>query len=220
MGDLSLKLTSPFYEYRSNNGPWFVVSFVVFSCCLSALGYFSEYKAKEDILTPIRKMLVGTWKVRFESWILEDGKIRKSSTQDVCIINIDNISAKLYMNFTINNSDIFCDTEFDITNVNIQFQTEPKKLIYFHEIDLQLKEPAQFSRTEPKLTMPILGVLEFRVIDDKVNGMSGYWYDVNNTIWHLLGPSKLFGSETIDAALAKGATTFRGALRFDRVQQD
>jgi hypothetical protein len=45
--------------------------------------------------------------------------------------------------FDITDSDVFADQSLDITNVMIAFQGEPKKLIYFQDHVLMLKNPGR-----------------------------------------------------------------------------
>src|SRR5262249_4709250 len=127
VGTLALKQEFPWIQILSQQY-WVGIFFVTISLVVAFGGYVSELRAREDILTPLRKKLVGTWEVRAQTWKLDQGKIELGYITSICEIGIDSFGRKLYLHFRIRNSDIFRDSDIDIINLNIQYQTEPKKL--------------------------------------------------------------------------------------------
>lgn len=199
---------------------WVGILFVSFSLLFAFLGYFSELNARDDLLTPLRKKLVGFWEVRSQSWRIEGGKIALSCVVSHCTIGIEQVSGKLLMHFDISNSDVFKDQSVDITATTFTYAGEPRKLIYFYEAQLQLKTPVgEGAEQTNKVEFPFLGVLRLVFDNEEINVMDGYWYDVDNVIYGLARRIKsLAGYQELAAAVEKGAVTFRGVLQFRRLK--
>jgi hypothetical protein len=182
------------------------------------LGYLSELNVRDDLWTPLRKQLVGVWNVSSQTWIIKKDKIEFDWVPSVCTISIEPVGGKLNLHFEVSKSDVFEDQSFDITATTFSADARSKKLIYFYEAELQLKEPVGQAPTQmTKLDFPFLGVL--RIMSDKerttVSSMKGHWYDINNGIYNLATRmGSLAGLPELTAAVEKGAVTFGGELEF------
>jgi hypothetical protein len=217
VGTFKITHDFPWFEIASQQ-LWVGIFFVSLSLVFAFGGYLSEVRAREDILTPLRKKLVGIWEVRAQTWKIESNKIELGYVQQICEIGIDSFGHKLYMHLRIKNSDIFADDEIDITNLNIQYQTEPKKLVYFYDSEFRLKKPIlDGALSTDKLSFPFVGVLDFKIENEEVTRMSGYWYDINNSLFNLAHKLRdLEGLEQLTEALSRGAMTFKGDMVFTR----
>ena len=136
-----------------------------------------------------------------------------------CTIGIEQVSGKLVLHFDLTNSDVFKDQEFDITATTFSFDEAKRKLVYFHEAELELKEPVGTPPNQTtKIEFPFLGVLKIVSEQEKVNSMTGQWYDINNAIYHVARRMEpLSGFPELQKALENGAVTFGGALEFKRL---
>jgi hypothetical protein len=199
---------------------WVGIVFVSFSLLFGFLGYLSELNARDDLLTPLRKELVGYWRVRSQSWKIEQKKIEFGWAVSYCTIGIEQLGGKLLLHFEIRDSDVFKNQNFDITATAFSFDGVNRKLVYFHEPELELKEPVGIPPDQiTKIQFPFLGVLKIQFENEKVNSMNGYWYDVNNGIYNVarrMGP--LTGFNELRAAVENGAVTFGGFLEFTRLK--
>jgi hypothetical protein len=103
-------------------------------------------------------------------------------------------------------------------NINIQYQTEPKKLMYFYDAELALKTPISVgTETISSIAFPIVGIISFKVENDCVNRMTGIWYDINNTIYNLaLKMPDLKGVDALRQGVSHGAISFKGTVAFNR----
>jgi hypothetical protein len=179
----------------------------------------SDIWSREDILSPLRRKLVGYWSVRAQTWKIEDGKIECGFSTSFCTIGIEDIGRKLIMHFQIRHSDVFRDQELDVTSITLGYQTTPTQLVYFHNTELALKSPVGEGADQvTSLKFPFLGVLNISVRNDQVNRMEGYWYDVDNSIYNLARRiPNLNGLHDLMEAVQKGTVTFKGLLEFDRL---
>lgn len=198
---------------------WIAVIFASFSFLFAFAGYVSDQDAREDILSPFRRKLVGYWEVRALTWKIEGGAVTQEHVVTHCTIGIEDVGRKLILHFDITNSDIFKDQSMDITNVMIAFQGEPKKLIYFHDHELQLKQPIGVGPDQiVSAKFPFLGVLNINSINTDVNDMDGVWYDIDNSVFNLARRiPDLNGLDLLNDGIEKGAITFKGALSFKRL---
>jgi hypothetical protein len=163
---------------------------------------------------------VGFWEVRSQTWTIEQGKIEFGWAVSHCSIDIEQLSGKLLMHFELSNSDVFKDQKIDITATSFSFNGVTRKLVYFYETELDLRRPLGTPPDQiAKLDFPFLGVLTIKFDNERINYMSGRWYDVNNGIYNLarrMGP--LIGFQELQQAVENGAVTFGGVLEFKRLQ--
>jgi len=85
--------------------------------------------------------LSGIWEVKAQTWKIDPEQIVQAHVVTHCTIGIEDVGRKLILHFDVTDSDVFADQSLDITNVMIAFQGEPKKLIYFQDHELMLKNP-------------------------------------------------------------------------------
>jgi hypothetical protein len=208
------------YVANPNHSFWIPVVFVSFSFLFAFAGYLSSLQMKDDILSPVRRKLVGYWEVRAQTWQIEGDSISQANVVTHCTIGIEDVGRKLIMHFDITNSDIFSDQSLDITNVMIAFQGEPKKLIYFHDHELQLRTPLGIG-PEQIITarFPFLGVLNINSRNDAIDDMVGVWYDIDNSVFNLARRiPNLKGMDQLVSGVDSGSITFKGVLAFNRLQ--
>lgn len=206
-------LTNPAHSF------WTPVVFVSFSFLFAFAGYLSSLQLKEDILSPIRRKLVGIWEVRAQTWKIDRQQIVQADVVTHCTIGIEDVGRKLILHFDITNSDVFSDQSLDITNVLIAFQGEPKKLIYFQDHDITLKEPIGSGGNQiTTVRFPFLGVLNINSRNDAIDVMTGLWYDIDNSIFNLARRMPdLKGLDQLMHEVDRGSVTFKGALSFRRI---
>jgi hypothetical protein len=206
-------ITNPSHSF------WIPVVFVSFTFLFAFAGYLSNLQLKEDILSPIRRKLVGIWEVRARTWVIEKGRIVQDDIVTHCTIGIEDVGRKLILHFDVKNSDVFSDQSLDITNVLIAFQGEPKKLIYFNDHELQLKSSVG-TGNDVTVKFPFLGVLTINSRNETIDEMTGLWYDIDNSIFNMAKQMPgLEGLNEITNGVEKGAITFKGALTFSRIVQ-
>jgi hypothetical protein len=206
---------------RPTQSPWIPVIFVSFSFLFAFAGYLSSLQMKEDILSPMRKKLVGIWQVKAQSWRIDREQIVQEEIVTHCTIGIEDVGRKLILHFDITDSDIFANQSMDITNVMIAFVGEPKKLIYFQDNDLNLKEPIGSGPNQiTTARFPLLGVLNISSRNDKIDDMTGVWYDIDNSVLNLARRiPNLRGMDELLHEVETGSITFKGALSFHRIDQ-
>lgn len=207
----------PYFTLASGSAPyWIAILFVTFALLFAILGYVSQINTRDDLLTPLRKKLIGVWDVRSQSWTIQPNKIEFGWVRSVCTIKIEPLGGKLLLQFKIVNSDIFKDQDINIITTAFSFDGAARKLVYFYDVQLELKEPIDSMN---KIDFPFLGVLTIRFEDDEsVKTMEGHWYDINNGVYNLArrmnNPS---GLPELTKAVENGAVTFGGAIEFHRV---
>jgi monoterpene epsilon-lactone hydrolase len=192
----------------------------LFALLFAILGYLSQLNARDDLLTPLRRKLVGIWQVRTQSWRIEPGKIEFGWVVSHCAIRIEPIGGKLLLRFDLSNSDVFKDQKIEITTTAFSFDGANRKLVYFYETVLELKEPVGSPPDQiSKIDFPFLGVLKIEFDEnEKVNFMSGHWYDINNGIYSLARRmNNLQGITELSDAVEHGAVTFGGVIEFRRL---
>lgn len=207
------------YIANPNHSFWIPVFFVSFSFLFAFAGYLSSLQMKDDILSPIRRKLVGYWEVRAQTWKIDRDEIVQANVVTHCTIGIEDVGRKLILHFDITNSDVFSDQSLDITNVMIAFQGEPKKLIYFQDHELQLRAPIGTGSDQiVAARFPFLGVLNINSRNDEIDEMTGVWYDIDNSIFNLARRiPDLKGMDDLTQGIEKGSITFRGVLSFGRL---
>lgn len=207
------------HRNETETARWLSLIFVSFSFLLAILGLISDIHSREDILTPLRKKLVGNWEVRAQTWAIEGDTIALRSTTSTCTITIEDIGRKLIMHFEIRESDIFADQDINITHITLSYSGEPRQLIYFHEFDLLLNDPiGEGSAKITKYTFPFLGILNISSKADEIKEMHGRWYDINNTVFDLARHKpNLKGFKELSEAVEGGRLTFKGDLRFKKL---
>ena len=137
-----------------------------------------------------------------------------------CVISIEPIGGKLLLRFEIANSDVFKDQKIDVATTAFSFDGANRKLIYFYETELELKNPVGAPPDQIKtIGFPFLCVLKIDFDDsEKVNSMRGHWYDINNSIYNLARRfDNLTGLADLSEAVENGAVTFGGAVEFKRL---
>jgi hypothetical protein len=209
------------YITNPNHSFWIPVVFVSFSFLFAFAGYLSNLQLKEDILSPVRRKLVGYWEVRAQTWKIDRGEIVQENVVTHSTIGIEDIGRKLILHFDIANSDIFADQCMDITNVLIAFQGTPKKLIYFQDHELQLKTPVGSGSDQVvSIRFPFLGVVNINSRNDEIDEMIGVWYDIDNSIFNLARRIPgLRGFDELAHGIESGSVTFKGALSFTRLHK-
>ena len=206
---------------KPNSSPWIPVIFVSFSFLFAFAGYLSNLQLKEDILSPMRQKLVGIWQVKAQTWKIDRTEIVQEEAVTHCTIGIEDVGKKLILHFDITDSDIFADQSLDITNVMIAFAGEPKKLIYFQDSELTLKAPVGSGPDSiATARFPFLGVLNINSRNDKIDEMTGVWYDIDNSVLNLARRiPDLKGMDELTRQVETGSITFKGALSFRRIPQ-
>jgi hypothetical protein len=219
-GVILVSATFP-YVANPNHSFWIPVVFVSFSFLFAFAGYLSSLQMKEDILSPIRRKLVGYWEVRAQTWKIEQNEIVQANVVTHCTIGIEDVGRKLILHFDITNSDVFADQCMDITSVMIAFQGEPNKMIYFQDHDLQLRTPVGSGSDQVvSVRFPFLGVLNIISRSGEINEMTGVWYDIDNSIFNLARRIPgLKGFEDLAHDIEAGSVTFKGALAFTRLHK-
>jgi hypothetical protein len=207
------------YVSIASQAYWVAIFFVTLTMLFAILGYLSQLNVRDDLLTPLRKNIVGFWEVRSESWRIEKQKIEKGWSVGHCTIGIEQLSGKLLMRFQVSNSDVFKNQSIDVTTTAFSFEGVKKKLVYFHDTELELKNPLANERAEA-IPFPFLGVLTLLFEDGKeIDSMDGHWYDIDNSIYHLARRiDSLTGFHELREALENGAVTFGGRLEFKRLK--
>jgi hypothetical protein len=217
-----LKLTKEFpYFEVAQQAYWIGIVFISFSLLFAFVGYLSALNARDDLLTPLRKKLVGYWEIQSQTWLLQDQKIEFGWTTSHSTIGIEPVSGKLLMHFDLSESDIFKDQAFNVAATAFSLDAATRKLVYFHEAALELKRPIG---TAPDLVhtieFPFVGVLKLIENDDgRIDRMQGRWYDINNCVYNLARRiDRLQGFEQLREAVETGAVTFGGEIKFKRLK--
>jgi hypothetical protein len=211
----------PFFSLREGGSHgWLGILFVSFALLLTLMGYLSRLNVRDDLLTPLRRKLVGAWEVRSQSWEIHPDKIEFGWVISVCVISIGSVSGKLSMRFEIRKSDIFKDQDIDIVTTAFSGDGSATKLVYFHETQLELKEDVRLPNDPvSKIDFPFLGVLQIKPSETgSINFMTGHWYDINNGVYNLARRmNHLKGLQDLSQAVEKGAVTFGGSIEFKRI---
>lgn len=209
------------YIVRKVYSPWIPILFVSFSLLFAFVGYLSNLQMKEDILSPMRAKLVGIWEVKAQTWKIDRSEIVQDEATTYCTIGIEDVGRKLILHFKIRDSDIFADQSMNITNVMIAFVGEPKKLIYFQDNELTLRQPIGTGQHQiTTARFPFLAVLNIVSDNDQIRDMTGVWYDIDNSVLGLARRiPNLKGMEDLVRQVEMGAVTFKGALSFHRIDQ-
>jgi hypothetical protein len=187
---------------------------VSFSFLFAFMGYLSNLQLKDDILSPVRQKLVGYWEVKAQTWKIDPEQIVQAHVVTHCTIGIEDVGRKLILHFDVTDSDVFADQSLDITNVIIAFQGEPKKLIYFQDHELMLKNPVGTGSNQiASARFPFLGVLNINSRNDNIDEMTGFWYDIDNSILNLARMPALKGLDDLVHGIESGSVTFEGRFR-------
>lgn len=219
-GDVSLQKDFPWYEVTPGQHRWVGITFVLLTLLLTLVGDFSLRNARDDLLTPLRRKLVGIWEVRTKGWTIQKGKVEFGSMLSHCTISIEPLAGKLVLRFEVHNSDVFADQRIDIKTTAFSFEGSETQLVYFFDTAFRLREPVGTPPDQiSALQFPFLGVLNINFGDEgSIDSMSGHWYDVNNAIYNLARHmDHLPGFAELRAAVENGAVTFGGALEFNRL---
>ena len=208
------------YVTNATHSFWIPVVFVSFSFLFAFAGYLSNLQMKDDILSPVRRKLVGYWEVKAQTWKIDRERIVQAHVVTHCTIGIEDVGRKLILHFDVTDSDVFADQSLDITNVMIAFQGEPKKLIYFQDHELMLKNPVGTGSEQISCArFPFLGVLNINSRNDNIDEMTGLWYDIDNSILNLARRMPaLKGLDDLIHGIESGSITFKGPLSFTRLR--
>jgi hypothetical protein len=222
VGALDATTKWPFFILppEGNHG-WLGILFVSFALLLTLMNYLSRLNARDDLLTPLRRKLIGVWEVRSQSWQLHPNKIEFGWIISHCVISIGSVSGKLSMRFEIRNSDIFKDQDINIVTTAFSGDGSAIKLVYFHETQLELKDDLRVPKDAPaSVDFPFLGVLRIKSKEDgSIDFMAGHWYDINNGVFNLARRmDHLAGLQDLSQAVENGAVTFGGAIEFRRIE--
>ena len=100
---------SPNFPYiaNANHSFWIPVFFVSFSFLFAFMGYLSNLQLKDDILSPVRRKLVGYWEVRAQTWKIDREQIVQAYVVTHCTIGIEDVGRKLILHFDVTDSDVF-----------------------------------------------------------------------------------------------------------------
>ncbi|MCC7047766.1 MAG: hypothetical protein IT562_13715 [Alphaproteobacteria bacterium] len=153
----------------------------------SFLFYFITYKEREDILSPLRKKLVGTWKITYQSWSYsESGRLVEDSRHDACTIGIDEGTAKLYISINIDAHKIYEDGKRRIDDITLNPLLNPKRLTYYHLFEMKIKEQISQAIGVKNSDISFSVFCWLKIIepegDDPIQEMEGRWYDLDGTI--------------------------------------
>lgn len=156
----------------------------------SALFYFLSYREKEDILTPLRKSLQGTWRIEYQAWRVEgDGSIRDHNAANVCSIKIDEGTAKLYLTTRTVSSRLYEADELRIDDISINPAPNPQRISYYQDMVVRLKSGSmqELNRTNSEVRAPIFVIASFDkpMNKESIRFMSGHWYDLDGTFAQL-----------------------------------
>jgi hypothetical protein len=135
-GIFKLAKDFPFFEV-AQQAYWVGIVFISFSLLFAIVGYLAALEVRDDLLTPLRKKLVGYWEVNSQTWLLQENKIEFGWTKSYSTIGIESVSGKLIMHFEIGHSDIFKDQAFNVTATAFSLDASTRKLVYFYETVLE-----------------------------------------------------------------------------------
>ena len=219
-GDVIFQKDPPWFSVLPGQHRWIGIVFVLLTLLLTLVGYFGLLNARDDLLTPLRKKLVGVWEVRTQSWRIDQGKIAFGWVVSHCKISIESLAGKLTLRFDVQDSDVFKDQKIDVRTTAFSFEGAETKLVYFFETPLELKQPVGTPPDQiTEIKFPFLGVLKIKFEDEqKVDLMTGQWFDINNAIYNLARRiDHLQGFDQLRVAVEQGAVTFGGRLEFKRL---
>ena len=161
------------------------IGFVIVFCALSTLFYVLTYKEREDILTPLRKHLRGPWRIEYQNFFYDpEGRLKQQTRVDVCTIDIDPTTAKLFILIEMVDGPYFRATTTRVADITLNPALVPKRMMYFYELALKV-EPALVARhnlPEATLKAPVFVVLEIEDPADRpprITAMHGSWHDLN-----------------------------------------
>jgi hypothetical protein len=192
----------------------------IFLVCFFTFGlliYFQSFKEGTDYFTPLRKRLVGFWQMEYETFDYEqDGSLKGILMSNAAIVQIDETTHKLFLRIKILETDIYNECDLRTDDVTINTQLFPKRMTYYHDLRIQLKDSAKIkmSNRDSEMRAPILVVLDINEDPqvDAINNLSGTWYDLNGAFASLI---EEFAKASNIATTERVPT--RGEIRFERV---
>jgi hypothetical protein len=76
-GTFALETSFPWIKVVKQQEYWVGIVFVSFSLVFAFFGYVNDIRARDDILTPLRKKLVGMWKVDAQTWTINGDEVKQ-----------------------------------------------------------------------------------------------------------------------------------------------
>ncbi|TXN17269.1 hypothetical protein FV219_00530 [Methylobacterium sp. WL122] len=154
--------------------------------------YILEQNDAEDLYTWVRKLMLGTWDVRYP--------VRRSSADEdlaehdpraTCYIYINDYTKKLEMRFALNNDRIWADRSQIIGLISMKniVQNEYAMTYYFKGTRKLTDQAAchispEITGKDPSLVeVEIMGCLEFKASrGTQIESMNGHWFDLNGNV--------------------------------------
>lgn len=156
---------------------------------LFSMIYFAGRREAEDLLTPLRNQMVGTWRV-YRTLQVYDPDVKKVVSRDVetsCNIDTDE-KKKLVINFHVRGSNLFEDHDIYIDSISLFTNGNKNQLVYFYQKELSIHKHIlnRIKDLDNVLVQKVLVVLEFRSERNKVKEMKGVWHDVDRKTTSLI----------------------------------
>lgn len=186
-------------------------------------GLMSTRRAKDDVLTPIRRKLQGQWLANIDTYRLDDPKggeardVIFGNFSNTCEFTIDPVTAKLVLTIHVQNTDLFQHTKVSTTNIHIEGKGKCSRLIFYETFEFSVNEAHAHEFADRTVVMPMICVLDFDADQPAISSLNGYWYDIENTVFNTLsqvaGPPQL---AKMKADLDDGRRTMKGNAEFLR----
>jgi hypothetical protein len=149
-----------------------VISILVFM----PMTYLMLLREGDDLLTPLRKALNGSWRVEYQDYSYDpNGKVVSTTEIDTMKIGISSSTRKLYMASSLHGHPVFEDYDRTIDNIAINDTTQPSKLIYYYELTIR-------TRDHHEISGPIFCQMAIE-FDEKAKPyqLIGKWYDLDGS---------------------------------------
>ncbi len=202
-----------------------IITTIYISCLFVfvILIYFLTLREREDILTPLRKKLKGIWRVNYQIWKHDQhGKVIEDSVIEVCVIGIDISTAKLYFYIKTDAAGIYEGGEFRIDDITINPYSSPKRLTYYYNTSIRLKDEVRdkLGLKDSTLTFPVFGILniieENKEPKSSYEKMTGYWYDLEGIYSNVLEATFKAKNDAEECT----SLPRKGLMTFERVHEE
>jgi hypothetical protein len=171
----------------------------------------------EDIYTPLRKELKGTWRISYDSFKHDDrGKVELERPINVAILGIDSTTLKMFMDITLSQTAFFTEEAVRIADISINPGVNPHRLVYYHILKRHVRDDVakNVGPLEREVVGPIAAILEFqRNTVGKIDRLDGHWYDLEEEFSS--ADERFAKLEISDSNLEK--VPRRGGITFKRV---